>query len=98
MERRRREPPGLLGLTKVQHEPGAEGLTTKETEERSEDERVVVKQGKHAEDQSGAECTQDCGEDRQQDEREPSLHKEPRCSRQDREEMTHPVAPGLQVR
>src|SRR5437867_9306632 len=98
IEQRCRQPSNRSWLAELQHKPGAEDLGTKKAEKGGEDKRVVVEQRNPAEDHSWPQGARRRDEGRQPDDCEPALHEELRRSRQDREEVAHPIAPGLQVR
>jgi hypothetical protein len=84
-------PPELEDQTRPKH------LCPQEAEEHRENEGVIVKHRKPAEDHSRPKGTQGGEEERQHDDDETSMEKEPWGACQDREQMPHPIAPGLQV-
>jgi hypothetical protein len=78
--------------------PGPSQNLSQETQEHREDEGVIVKHRKPAQDHSRTKGTHGGDEDRQHDHGETSMEKEPWGACQDREQMPHPIAPGFQVR
>ena len=88
----RSRPPELQEQTRSKH------LCAREAQEGCKNEGVIVKHHKSGKDLSRSKGTHGGDEDREHNDSETSIEKEPWGACQDREQMPHAIAPGLQVR
>jgi len=90
--RDRSRSPELEEQTRPKH------LCAQEAQEHRENEGVIVKYRKSSKDQAWSKGTHGGDEERQHDDGETSMEKKPWSACQNREQMPHAIAPGLQVR
>src|SRR5262249_53279893 len=82
----------------LQEQTSAKHLCTHKAQEHCENQGMIVKQRKPAEDHAWPKGTHGSDEGREHDESETAIEEEPRGACQDGEQMPHAIPPGLQVR
>src|SRR5262247_3824555 len=83
--------------SELQEQTRPKNLCAQEAQEHRENESVIVKHHKSGKDLSRSKGTHGGDEERQHDDDETSMEKEPWGTCQDREQMPHAIAPGLEV-